>query len=202
MNKIEFSIGTEAYKELIKKEPLFQRIIEQVGSISITLHDDYFQALLSAIISQQLSGKVARVIEERVEHYFKHSISPDKILLSDDEELRKLGLSYQKIKYLKSLAACITDQSIHFNNIEQLSDQEIINMLVKVKGIGVWTAQMFLIFALGRMDVFSCLDLGLRNGVKKLYQNQDLSNDQIEEISKYWSPHRTMASLYLWKMID
>lgn len=200
--KLEILPNSIEVKQLIEKDSRFEQIVQNVGPITIHLDKNYVHALISAIIAQQLSGKVAQVIERRVYDYFKQDITTKKILDEDEQNLRNLGLSFPKIKYLKSLALCIDSRLVTFERIDEKSDQEIIDMLVQVKGIGVWTAQMFLIFAMGKMDVFSSLDLGLRNGVKKLYRNENLTKDEIEVISQQWTPHRTIASLYIWRFID
>jgi len=202
VKKIIFTKQSKDYADFVAKDPRFIEIVDKAGNIELEVEDNYFMSLVFSIISQQLSGKVARVISNRVIEHFNHEIYPEVILKEEDDNLRGLGLSYPKIKYLKSLASCVINKEIEFDKIDDMSNQEVIEMLIKVKGIGVWTAQMFLIFSMARMDVFASLDLGLRNGVKKLYQKNDLSIVQIEEISKMWSPYRTIASLYLWKMLD
>ena len=121
---------------------------------------------------------------------------------ASEEALRPLGLSFQKIKYLKSLADCIIQGKVDLSDLESKSDQEIIDMLIQIKGIGVWTAQMFLMFSLGREDVFSVLDLGLRNAVKNIYQNQELSHQEIEQLAENWAPYRSVVSHFLWHAWD
>jgi len=195
-------IGSKEYEDLIDKDPSLKPIIDALGDMHVEPKTDYFHSLISAILSQQLSGKVANVIVKRFFDHFGHRTNPDDIINEPDDVLRKLGISRQKITYIKSLSSCIKDESVHLSETNEMTDNEVIDMLVKVKGIGVWTAQMFLIFSLGRTDVFSCMDLGLRNAVKKLLANPDLTVKEMEEISKKWSPYRSVVSLYLWRWVD
>jgi DNA-3-methyladenine glycosylase II len=165
----------------------------------------YFQSLAEAIMSQQLSGKAAGTIIKRFKALFpgKSFPSPADVLVKNDNELRTAGLSGAKVSYIKNLAAAFEDKSLDFKQVHKRTDEEIIEMLVKIKGIGRWTAEMFLIFSLGRPDVFSFGDLGLRNAVKKLYKlRKDPSPARLQQLSKRWQPHRTTASLYLWASLD
>src|SRR3989339_740691 len=175
---------------LIQKDPLLKDLFAKKDVIYVRVSDDYFVSLVDTIIAQQLSSKVDQVI------------SPQKIMDATEESLRPLGLSFQKIKYLKSLADCIIQGKVDLSNLESKSDQEIIDMFIQVKGIGVWTAQMFLMFSLGREDVFSVLDLGLRNAVKRIYQNQELSHQEIEQLAENWAPYRSVVSHFLWHAWD
>lgn len=168
-------------------------------------HTNYFQSLVEAIIGQQLSGKAADTIVSRFKNLFPKTDfpSPKQILRKQDSELRAAGVSGAKASYIKNLAKAVEDKTVDFKNIDKMEDEEIIEMLTKVKGIGRWTAEMFLIFSLGRQDVFSFGDLGLRNAVKKLYAlRKDPSPKQLQKISARWQPFRTCASLYLWAYLD
>lgn len=202
MKTIVYHHDTPITRLLMEKDPKLIPLFQRKKHINVTLSDDYFLSLVHTIIAQQLSSKVATVISKRLMDYFHHEITPKHIVEAQDETLRSLGLSHQKIKYLKSLAECLLSEKVHFNDIHQLSDQEVIDMLIQIKGIGVWTAQMFLIFSLGREDVFSVLDLGLRNVVKDLYQNPNLTNQDIDAIAQTWSPYRTVVSHFLWHAYD
>ncbi len=202
MKTIVYYHDTPITKSLMQKDPKLIPLFQRKKQIDVTLSDDYFLSLVHTIIAQQLSSKVASVISRRLTDHFNERITPDHIANADDQELRALGLSHQKIKYLKSLAECLITRKVHFDDIQQMSDQEVIDMLVQIKGIGIWTAQMFLIFSLGREDVFSVLDLGLRNVVKDLYQNPALTNQEIDKISQTWAPYRTVVSHFLWHAYD
>lgn len=187
---------------LIQKDPVLKDLFAKKEIIYVRVSDDYFVSLVDTIIAQQLSSKVAQVISKRVFTFFDEVITPQKIMDASEEALRPLGLSFQKIKYLKSLADCIIQGKVNLSDLESKSDQEIIDMLIQIKGIGVWTAQMFLMFSLGREDVFSVLDLGLRNAVKNIYQNQELSHQEIEQLAENWAPYRSVVSHFLWHAWD
>ena len=186
---------------LIKKDPLLLKLFEQVESVTITQSDDYFLSLVGAIISQQLSGKVAAVIYDRFIQFYHHNVSPKNILDTDKESLRLLGISYQKIKYLKSLADAVNQKIIIFENFEHMTDDEVIEVLTQVKGIGRWTAQMFLMFSLGREDVSAPLDLGLRKAYSKL-KGEEVDVKTFELISRLWQPYRSIVSFFLWQSTD
>ncbi len=164
---------------------------------------DVYLDILDAIVSQQLSLKAAATIFKRFKELFSQSVPPiNEILAMPDQEMRTAGLSFQKIKYVKSFAQALQDKTLDLDSLKDLSDEEVITELTKVKGIGRWTAEMILLFSLKREDVFSVGDLGLRNAVARLYgiDREDLK--QMEEISKKWAPHRSLASRYLWKSLE
>lgn len=202
MHTLTYRNDSKIIRELIEKDPKLKELFERKEEIIVYVSDRYFESLVDTIIAQQLSSKVANVISKRVSQFFDGQITEMKLLEAKDEDLRGLGLSFQKIKYLRSLADCIHNGIVDLNNLESKSDLEIIEMLVKVKGIGVWTAQMFLMFSMGREDVFSVLDLGLRNALKKVYNDESLTHDQMTEIASKWSPYRSVVSHYLWHAWD
>lgn len=197
--------GADTLSFLKKADPLLGKLFSQYSVNTPYPHTNYFQSLAEAIISQQLSDKAATTIIRRFKLLFPGTNfpSPKQVLRKKDSDLRSAGLSGAKVSYIKNLAAAIEDKTVHFTDVAKLTDEEIIEMLVKVKGIGRWTAEMFLIFSLGRPDVFSCGDLGLRNAVKKLYSlRKDPSLKQLQKLSARWQPHRTCASLYLWASLN
>ena len=177
-------------------------IIKNAGSYSIQKRNDSYLSLIEAIIYQQLTGKAASTIYSRFLKYFDGTVpGPQQILSSPEVELRaKVGLSRMKIAYLKDLAAHIADGRLNLNNLPAMTDEDVITQLTKVKGIGRWTAEMFLIFSLGREDVLPVTDLGLRNAMKRTYLLYELpKSDTMIEIAKPWRPYRTIATWYLWK---
>lgn len=195
----------KAITYLKSADPVLAKLFEQYPAVILHPHTNYFQSLAEAIISQQLSDKAATTIVNRFKALFKgvDFPSPKQVLRKSDAELRSVGVSGAKASYIKNLAAAIEDKAVHFTDIDKFSNEEIIEMLVKVKGIGRWTAEMFLIFSLGRPDVFSFGDLGLRNAVKKLYGlRKDPSPDKLKQLSAKWQPYRTCASLYLWASLN
>lgn len=163
---------------------------------------DYALSLTSSIISQQISTKAAAKIKQRFFDMVGENYDPQNILNYDIEQLRSVGLSRQKASYIHSIAKHTLDKSVDFDVLDTLSDQEVIDELIQIKGVGVWTAEMFLIFTLARPDVFSTGDLGLVNAVKRLYALDDISTDEIIVISGQWSPHKSIASLALWSSLD
>lgn len=202
MKKLKYSLQSKEVKYLIEKNPELLQLFQRKDEVIVNIDDDYFVSLVGTIVAQQLSSKVVQVIYGRLMNLFDLKINAQKIMSIPDESLRNIGLSYQKIKYLKSLSQCYIDKTIDFTQIEEMSNDEVIEMLVKIKGIGVWSAQMFLMFSLGREDVFSVLDLGLRNGAKKFFNQPDLTQEEILSISENWKPYRSIVSHYLWHAWD
>ncbi|HPJ24213.1 MAG TPA: DNA-3-methyladenine glycosylase [Bacillota bacterium] len=186
---------------MIKKDPSLKPIFEAREKVDVTLDDDYFIVLVEAIVNQQLSGKVAQVIYGRLKNLLNNELTPGNILSSSFDDLRTCGLSARKIEYIQSLAKLVNSGEVHFRGIEEMTNQEIIDMLVKIKGIGPWTAEMFLLFSLGREDVFSVLDLGLRMAMKKLL-GQELTKDQLLEKASKWAPYRSYVSHFLWYYLE
>ncbi len=165
--------------------------------------EEYLQALCSEIVGQQLSGRVADVIWGRfIELFPNKKPTPELILQFEEEKIRAVGMSFAKIRSLKDLSQKVLDQELHLEKLNEMTNEEVIAELVRVRGIGPWTAEMFLMFTLGREDIFSHGDLGLRNGIKKLYNLEDPTRDAIEELQARWSPYRTYACLVLWKSLD
>jgi len=168
------------------------------------LPDQYFGRLCEDIVGQQLSVKAADVITRRFIAGIGGVITPEIILDAVDQDLRNLGLSWAKVKYVKDLAHHTKEGNLKFDAFKDLSNDEIMSELIKVKGIGPWTAEMFLIFTLGRPDVYSLGDLGLKNAFMKLYAVEDPKEYLIKapEIVEKWSPYRSFGSLALWYSLD
>mgnify|MGYP001607753301 CR=1 FL=1 len=164
----------------------------------------YFVSLCSEIIGQQLSGRVADVLFDRFEKLFpKKMVTPKRVLLVSEETLRGRGMSWSKARFIRDLAQHVLTKSVRLDQLAQLPDQDVIKELTRVKGIGPWTAEMFLMFTLGREDVFSYGDLGLRKAIKKLYGfKKDPTVKQMEKIANKWKPYRTYAARVLWKSLD
>ena len=164
----------------------------------------YFKKLCREIIAQQLASKAAHAIIGRFYNLFKREhITPDKILAFSEQELRNVGMSWAKARYTRDLAQKVKDKEVRLNNLHNLDDELVIEELIKVKGIGNWTAEMFLIFTLGREDVFSHGDLGLRKAIQKLYGFKDKPNKkQINQIVNKWSPYKSYGCLALWRSVD
>lgn len=194
-------------KHFKKADPVIYRVMEKMdlgqwwdppaGEASRP-KPDYFMALCEDIIGQQLSGKVADVIFARFQKLFpKKQITPARLLRLTDQQLRDIGTSWAKVKYLKDLAGKVKTKVIHLESLEKLADGEVVNELTKIKGIGPWTAEMFLIFTLKRFDVFSFGDLGLNKAIRNLYGKR-----KIEMVVKRWTPYKSFGALALWHSLD
>jgi DNA-3-methyladenine glycosylase II len=167
--------------------------------------DDHYGALVRSIIGQQLSAKVAYVMNERLfERFGGRPPTPAEVLAEDPEELRAaIGLSRMKVKFLRSLAEHVTDGSLELEKMDELSDEDVIAELVAVKGIGEWTAHMFLIFHLQRPDVLAVGDLGIRSAIRRAYELDELPGPtEMERIGAAWRPYRSVACRYLWRSLD
>jgi DNA-3-methyladenine glycosylase II len=167
--------------------------------------DDHYGALVRAIIGQQLSAKVAYVMNERLlERFGGRPPTPAEVLAEDPEELRAaIGLSRMKVAFLRSLAEHVTDGSLKLEKMDDLSDEDVIAELVAVKGIGDWTAHMFLIFHLQRPDVLAVGDLGIRSAIRGAYELAELPGpSEMETIAAPWRPYRSVACRYLWRSLD
>jgi DNA-3-methyladenine glycosylase II len=186
----------------VTKDPVINKLIKKYGELQFRQSTDLFYDLVEAIISQQLSIKASDTIFERFKKLFKNKFpTPKQILEMPDEKLRSAGISNAKVKYIKSLADFIERKELILEDLDNLTDSEVMIELTKVKGIGKWTAEMFLIFSLQRPDVFSLGDLGLRKAVSNLY-NVDINDlAKIEEISLTWKPNRSIVCRYLWKSL-
>lgn len=164
---------------------------------------NYFLELCDAIVGQQLTAKAADAIFARFLKLFPKGLKPKSVFLTKQEKLRSVGLSNSKAKYLKNLAEAVLNKSLNLENLDKSSDEEIIKELVRIKGIGPWTAEMFLMFTLGRPDVFSHGDLGLKKGLKKIYGFKNFPSIRtVERIIKKWSPYKTYGSMILWKSLE
>lgn len=186
-----------------KSDPTMHSLAIKAGKLTLSKGKDPYLKLVESIINQQLSGKAADTIFARLLKLFPGGkITPEALVKIPDEKLRKCGISYSKIKYLKDLSQKVATGSLEFDQFDQLDQEAVIAELIKVKGIGRWTAEMFLMFHLAREDVFSVGDLGLRHAIEKHYLKGKKASDQrLISISKKWSPYRTYASMVLWRSL-
>lgn len=193
----------EAIHHLKTSDPILSEIIERVGEYAITFRDPDFETLAKSIIYQQLSGRVASVIFERLSKAAGGKITPENVLKLRPSRMRALGLSGQKTAYIRDLARHTRDGRVVFDELHGLTDQEVIDRLTQVKGIGVWTVHMFLIFALRRVDILPTGDLGIRNAIRKAYGLEELpSPADMERLADRWRPYCTVASWYLWRSLE
>ena len=191
----------QSARYLMQKDNVMSKIIPQLPELSPLPKMDPYIALLKSIIGQQLSLSSAEAIWQRFNHFFSTGISADNILLKEEHELRELGLSLQKIKYIQALSSFYLSETNFFKNIESYSDEEIINTLVSVYGIGRWTVQMLLIFSLNREDVFAIDDLIIKKMIMELYNVNEKGKAlviKLNTISEQWIPYRSIACRYLW----
>lgn len=188
-----------------KVDPILYGVLEKIDTIkSLIRSNNYFADLCEAIINQQLSEKVGSVIFNRFRKLFpKGKITAAKLLKLKDEEIRKIGTSGNKEKFMKELAKKVHAREVNLERLKHLENEEVITELIKLNGIGRWTAEMFLMFSLGREDIFSYGDLGLRRAIQKLYNMQkEPTKKEAEEISLKWSPYRTYACRVLWRSLE
>jgi DNA-3-methyladenine glycosylase II len=193
---------SEAISHFKKTDPLLYELARSIDPIVLEKSQNHFIRLVRAIVGQQLSVKAASTIFGRFEKLFKKEINAKEILSLPDDDIRACGISYPKIKYIKDLSEKVQAKELLLETFEEADESTIIENLTKVKGIGTWSAEMFLMFALARPDVFSVGDLGLRNAMIKLYGLQSPTNEKLLTISKKWSPYRTYACRILWQSLD
>jgi len=190
---------------LSKQDVLLGILIKSIGNYSIQIHDNQFESLLKSIIYQQLAGSAANAIYSRFLLYYGDSLpTPEQIISTSNTVLRfTIGLSFKKIEYIKNLSTKILSGELNIQGLPDLQDEEVIAELVKVKGIGRWTAEMFLIFCLQREDVIPLGDLGVKKAIQKLYNLSELPTHQyMLEVSSRWKPYRSIATWYLWKSLS
>jgi len=186
----------------LKKDPVMARLVNATEPFEWVSTGDLYEDLLSAVVGQQLSVKAADTIWKRVEKLLGKDFCPTNILSVKDQGFRDAGMSWAKIKYFNGIAEVFKNKEVDVESLPKMSDEEVVAELTKLKGIGRWSAEMILIFTLGRPDIFSLGDLGLRNAVSKLYLVDRDDLVKIEKISLKWSPYRSTASRYLWKFLD
>lgn len=194
----------KARLHLQRSDEVLRPVIKSVGPCTLKPYRDLFGALASSIISQQISRKAADSIKAKlIAGPCKGKLSPEAILAASEEELRAAGLSTSKRLSLVDLATHVESGALPLTKLRRLPDDEVITKLVPVRGIGVWTAQMFLMFSLGRPDVLPVDDYGLKSAIKKLYGHDDLpKKEAIQTLAEPWKPFRSIATWYLWRSLD
>ena len=197
----------DATRRLARRDPVLRPVIKQYGQCGIRPHNRYFETMVGSIISQQLSTKAAATIHARFKALYTPArvIKPEHILATPNEQLRATGMSNMKVAFMKDLAAKTQDGTLKFNRFARMNDDEVIELLTQVKGIGVWTVHMFLIFSLGRLDVLPIGDLGVRRAIERLYGFDHLPNAaEIEQLAEArgWRPYCSIVSWYLWRSLQ
>jgi DNA-3-methyladenine glycosylase II len=205
-------VSAKARKALSASDPTMAALIERIGPIDIETRlqrrkeerpIDAYGALLRAIVGQQLSTKAARTIYLRVIDLFGgRTPSPEELLAAKEEDLRACGLSGRKTEYVRDLASHVLSGELELERLQELGDEEVIEEIVAVRGLGRWTAEMFLLFHLERPDVLSGGDLGIRKAIQIEYGLEEMPPPQrVIEIGEPWRPYRSLASLYLWESL-
>ena len=185
-------------------DPILEAVIEDAPLPTFVPHTNYYQSLVESIVSQQLSVKAADAILKRFRDLFSDDFPlPEEILTKDIETYRSVGLSRQKAAYIRDLAQKVIEGTVVFNHLDGLSNDDVITELTQIKGVGVWTVHMFLIFCMGRFDVLPTGDLGIKNGIQKLYTlGARPTEEEMVMIAKNWHPYESLASWYVWHSLD
>lgn len=187
-----------------KVDPIIHKVMQDLDFdkwLGDRDQSDYFKSLCREIVYQQLSGKAASTIWGRFEDLVG-GVTPQTVLKHSDQQFRDVGLSWAKARYVHDLAEKVKSKEVTLNDLHAQDNESVIQELMLVKGIGRWTAEMFLMFTLDREDVFSYGDLGLKKGLQKLYDIEELSEDNISQIVDPWSPYKTYGSITLWNVLD
>src|SRR5438132_5472882 len=193
----------KARRHLGRKDAVLKKLIGRVGPCTLQTDRKHFQLLVRAIVSQQISWRAAVAISGRLLALLAPDpLTPEAILRRTEKELQSAGLSAAKIRYVRDLADKTADGTVPLRRLARLSDDQVIEALTQVKGIGVWTAQMFLIFSLGRLDILPVDDFGLRAGVQRQYGLKELPpRKQLHELGEPWRPYRSIATWYIWRSL-
>lgn len=189
----------EDIEATLRTDPVMDRLVDRHGPITIEPADDEFQRLCVSIINQQLSTASANAIRERVFEFFGGGITPEAVLAAETEPLRETGLSGTKIDYMCNAAEAFLDRDLTYEGLAHLSDEEVMDELTRITGIGPWSARMYLLFVLGREDVLPLGDLGIRKGIRELYADgAELDRAEMREIADRWRPYRSYGTRYVW----
>jgi DNA-3-methyladenine glycosylase II len=193
----------KAINHLKKSDPVMRGIIERVGACRMEYGEPTFHSLAEAIVYQQLNGKAAVTIFKRFTDAAGEPVTPQGVLNLTKQQLRAVGLSKQKSSYLRDLAAKTESGLLNFEKLQGMEEADVIEHLTQVKGVGVWTAHMFLMFTMRRPDVLPTGDYGIQVAIKKYYRKRKLPKPKdMEKIAKAWSPYRSIACWYLWRSLD
>lgn len=194
-----FEYGQVELDHLRRRDPKLGRLMDSAGMLNAEMYPDLFTALVSSVVGQQISGKAAATVWNRVIERFGE-ITPSRLDQASLEEVQSCGMSFRKAEYVKGIAAACANGDLDLERLKTLTDEEVVKALSSLKGIGPWTAEMMLIFSLGRKDVVSWGDLAIRRGMKSLYGLEAITKQQFERYRARYSPYGSVASLYLWEL--
>ena len=191
-------------RHLSKRDSVLAKLIRRMGSIKVDWGGDSYESLISAIIYQQISGAAGDSIERKFKALYNNRMpSPKRFLATPEKKVRAAGISPQKYSYLVDLCTRIEDGRLELRKFNTMEDEDIVEELDEVRGIGRWTAEMFLMFSLGRVNVVPRDDLGIKKAIKRAYKLRDYpSGSKFSELAEKWKPYGTIASLYLWRSMD
>ncbi len=196
-------VYSKARRHLARRDPVLKLIVRELGTCTLVPDPDHFALLVRSIVSQQISTRAAKAISARLKEAMgRKGVTPAAILNASTPTLRGAGLSANKVLALRDLAEKVRDRTVPLTKLRELEDEEVIERLIEVRGIGRWTAQMFLIFSLGRLDVLPVDDFGLRAEVQKHYQMPELpGKPALTELGEPWKPYRSVATWYMWRSL-
>ncbi len=202
--RLDAALMEKARRSLLRRDKVLAPVIRRVGACGLRRRGDPYRALLRSILYQQLAGAAAAAIDRRLRARFDGRYpTPERLLASRDRELRAVGLSRQKIAALRSLAQAFRDGTVSSRRLTRLDDEEVVEAVTAIHGVGEWTAHMLLMFSLGRPDVLPVGDYGIRKGVQSLYGLKELPGPrELDDIAKTWRPYRSVASWYVWRHSD
>lgn len=184
----------------LQQDSIMAELIDRHGLIETTPADDEFERLVTSIINQQLSTASAAAVRDRVFALFDGDITPEAMLAADEDALRDAGLSRTKVEYMKNAAEVFLERDLTRAGLVDHTNEEVIEELTRIKGVGEWTAHMYLMFVLGRDDVLPLGDLGIRNGIQQIYgDGEEMTREEMREIAEQWRPYRSHAMRYIWR---
>lgn len=192
-----FEYGDTEIQYLSAKDEKMARLIEETGHIYRVVNPDLYSSLTNSIVGQQISTAAHNTIRNRIIEKFGQ-LTPEKVMATTDDELKSVGISYRKVGYIKDFSSKILTGEIDIESLHTMSDEEAVKELMKIKGVGKWTAEMMLTFSMARPDVLSYGDLAIRRGIMKLYGLEELSEEKFHQLTDKFSPYRTTAAFYFW----
>ena len=204
MPRLDSQLITDAHHHLTASDPIMAEVIDKIGPCTLNRQTNRYRNLVRAIVGQQISSAAAKSVFNKLEtQVHSKTLNPEAVAKLTEAELRAVGLSAQKTRYIRDLTEHVLDKRLNLRSLHFKTDEEVIELLTDVKGIGLWTAQMFLMFSLGRPDVLPWGDLGIQVAMKNLYGFESLpKKSECLEIAEPWRPYATIASWYLWRTVD